>query len=505
MGLSRYKEKRDFAVTPEPAGRAPTKKRGALAFVVQKHDATRLHYDVRFEIEGVMVSFAVPKGPSYDPSIKRLAVQTEDHPLEYNEFEGVIPHGEYGAGPVVIWDRGTYETVPPGAQMAMRDKGHLHVRFAGEKLEGEWHLVRTKGDKQWLMFKAKDAFADPRRDPCRDRPESVVSGRRLPRDVAARSLDALASHFGEVEKATLVRALDGDEEDFRFEIKYDGYRILALKSRDDVRLVSRNGHDWTERFPSVAAAVGELDAAELVLDGEVCALDPEGRPSFNLLQNARGAISYPVFDLLALDGRDLRDLPLEARRAELESVLGKPRPPLALSSAIEGTRWREVLRVACAHGLEGVIAKRKGSRYAPGRQKDWQKLKCTRRQEFAVVGWQPLTGTRDRVGSLLLAVWHDGGFAYAGKVGTGFDDQARRELVRAMRPSEEPTAKGAPRNANHVKPTLVAEVTFTEWTPEGRVRHPSFQGLRADKSPRECVREEPKNPSSRRAQRSADR
>lgn len=504
--LRRYDEKRHFDVTPEPAPGKIRPRKGELEFVVQKHDATRLHYDVRFEIAGTMMSFAVPKGPSYDPAVKRLAVETEDHPMAYNQFEGTIPEGEYGAGPVVIWDRGTYETVPPAQEVAMRQKGHLHVRFFGDKLEGEWHFVRTRrsddptgAKSQWMMFKAKDAFVDPKRDPVADRPESVVSGKRLPRDAPpARSPKKLLAEFGEVQKATLVKALVGDDADFVFEIKYDGYRILALKSGDEVRLASRNGKDWTDQFPSVAAAVARLKAEEVVLDGEVCALDEQGRPSFNLLQNARGArtpISYPVFDLLALDGRDLRGEPLETRRAELERLLGKPRAPLALSSTIAGQSWREVLRVACAAGLEGVIAKRKGSRYVPGRQRDWQKLKCTRRQELAIVGYLPFTGTTNRVGSLLLAVFgDDGAFHYAGKVGTGFDAEARRDLAERIdeHRSDAPTAEGMPRMraAHFAKPKLVAEVAFTEWTPDGKIRHPSYQGLRRDKTPRECVREE---------------
>jgi len=514
--LSSYQEKRRFAVTPEPApgeSHIPTSRlrrirgirgarKGELEFVVQKHDATRLHYDVRFEIAGTMMSFAVPKGPSYDPTVKRLAVETEDHPMEYNRFEGRIPEGEYGAGPVVIWDRGTYETVPPGQETAMRAKGHLHVRFFGEKLEGDWHFVRTKEagqGSQWMMFKAKDAFADPVRDPVTERPESVVSGRRLPRDrPPPRTTRTLRSLFGEVEKATLVRELEGKDADFRFEIKYDGYRILAIKSGAEVVLASRNGKDWTDQFPTVAAAVAKLDAEELVLDGEVCALDPEGRPSFNLLQNAGGAktrLSYAVFDVLARDGNDLRGEPLEARQVELESVLAKAKAPIARSSTIEGASFREVLRVACENGLEGVIAKRKGSRYLPGRQRDWQKLKCTRRQEFAVVGYQPHTGTTNRVGSLLLAVMgEDGKFHYAGKVGTGFDAGARRDLAERIdrHRVDAPMAEGLPRvgAAHFARPKLVAEVAFTEWTPDGKIRHPSYQGLRRDKSPRDCVREE---------------
>jgi bifunctional non-homologous end joining protein LigD len=538
--LKTYREKRRFNVTSEPAPGKIKKRKKGLEFVIQKHDATRLHYDVRLEIAGTMMSFAVPKGPSYDPSEKRLAVQTEDHPMAYNKFEGEIPHGEYGGGPVVIWDRGSYESVPPGEEEAMRAKGRLHVRFMGEKMEGEWYFVRTRGlneetdgrKSQWLMFKAKDDFADPKRDPVNERPESVVSGKLLPRDQAARPRAArrttkktgtkkmatkrksaasedkgdgpgvgkLLRTLGEVQKATLVRELEGPASNYKFEIKYDGYRILAIKSGDDARLVSRNGKDWTDQFPTVAAAVAKLRAREIVLDGEVCALDAQGRPSFNLLQNLMGGssanLSYPVFDLLWIDGEDVRALPMEERRARLEVAMKSARDPLALSSTIEGNDWREILAVACRGGLEGVIAKRKGSRYTPGRSKDWLKLKCTHRQEFAIVGYLPFTGTTNAVGSLLIAVMgEDGEFHFAGKVGTGFNAEARRSIAKQLDAHRvpNPTAKGMPRIkiAHFSEPRLVGEVEFTEWTPDGKIRHPAFQGLRKDKTPQECVREEP--------------
>jgi bifunctional non-homologous end joining protein LigD len=545
--LARYRAKRDFAVTPEPSPEvAPRAAAGQRAFVVQKHDATRLHYDVRLEIAGAMMSFAVPKGPSYDPSVKRLAVETEDHPISYNDFEGEIPHGEYGAGPVIVWDRGHYETVPPGREEAMREKGHLHVRLFGEKLEGDWHLVRTGRDKgersSWLLFKAKDAIADAAmstgRDPVTDRPESVITGERLPRDAAtpgsrgpspavakakvtnakvtkakvtkAKARGAASSRpvtswkrLGEVasgvELATLVPSLArGDQ--WLFEIKYDGYRILAIKRSGEVRLWSRNGKDWTDHFPAVAAAVACLPAADCVLDGEVCALDASGRPSFNLLQNwlstqGHATLSYPVFDLLWLDRRDLRGEPIEARRAALEALIDGAPTPLSLSKTVEGDDPAALLEVACARGLEGLIAKKRGSRYVAGRTRDWLKLKCTHRQEFALIGYLPLTGTTDRVGSLFLALrGDDGAFHYAGKVGTGFDAKARRDLAARLDAHRVPTAAavGAPRTraARWASPELVGEVAFTEWTPDAKVRHPSFLGLRADKRPVDCVREQ---------------
>jgi len=534
--LATYRKKRRFDVTPEPAPAKIKRRKKGLEFVIQKHDATRLHYDVRFEIAGTMMSFAVPKGPCYDPGEKRLAVETEDHPMAYNKFEGEIPHGEYGGGPVVIWDRGTYETVPPGEEEAMRAKGRLKVRFFGEKMEGDWYFVRTRpsgessGRKsQWLFFKAKDEYADPARDPVTERPESVVSGKVLPRDEAARPrarrtsrerrtkkvagqrskranavdgpstpVTKLLRTLGDVQKALLVRELAGPASNYRFEIKYDGYRILAMKSGDDVRLMSRNGKDWTGQFPTVAAAVAKLKTRELVLDGEVCALDALGRPSFNMLQNfmgkTGGSLSYAVFDLLWIGGEDLRPLPMEERRARLESAMKGARDPLALSSTIEGTDWREILRLACEGGLEGVIAKRKGSRYSPGRSKDWLKLKCTHRQEFAIVGYLPFTGTDNAVGALLLAiVGDDGELHYTGKVGTGFNAEMRKSIAKQLDAHRvpNPTAKGMPRIkvAHFSEPRLVGEVEFTEWTPDNKIRHPAFQGIRKDKTPRECMRE----------------
>jgi bifunctional non-homologous end joining protein LigD len=311
------------------------------------------------------------------------------------------------------------------------------------------------------------------------------------------AIAALLRKLGEVEKATLVKELPGDPRDYRFEIKYDGYRILALKSGKDARLFSRNGKDWTDQFPSVAAAVAALPVEELVLDGEVCALDDKGRPSFNLLQNRAGTVklTYAVFDLLWLGGEDLRGEPLEARREKLEGALERAKPPLSLASAVEVTDLASVMRTVCGQGLEGLIAKRKGSRYVTGRSRDWLKLKCTHRQEFALMGYLPFVDTTNRVGSLLLAVrGADGQFHYAGKVGTGFDAAARKEIAELLdrHRATTPTAVGMPRikAAHFAEPALVGEVEFTEWTPDGKIRHPAFVGLRKDKRPEECIREE---------------
>jgi bifunctional non-homologous end joining protein LigD len=520
--LATYEAKRRFDVTPEPRSsqaRAPLeKKAAALAFVVQKHDARRLHYDFRLEVDGAMVSWAVPKGPSYDPAVRRLAVQTEDHPMEYNAFEGRIPDGQYGAGDVLIWDQGTYETVPPGSERAMLDKGHMHVRLFGEKLVGEWHVVRTNrsggaddgaggsGKAQWLLFKAKDAHANRAYDVVAERPESVVSGRaatRGPRRVGASeqgmSAQSLLKAVGEPALAVAEREI-GDGSQYVFEVKYDGYRLFACKAGDEVRLTTRRAHDWSERFGPIVAAVARLPARECVLDGEACIVDEHGRPSFAALQDwlAGGSqdarLAYAVFDLLWLDGRDLRGEPIETRQELLEALLRGHGAPLTFSRALHGD-VRELLQAARDGGLEGLIAKHKGSPYVAGRSGQWVKLRFDRRQECAIAGFVPLAGTEHEVGALLVSVVEPerpGRLVYAGRVGTGFDARTRRELGRRLeqRPLGEPAIDGAPKvkTARWAAPELVCEVAFTEWTSDGSMRHPRFVALREDKAPLECVR-----------------
>lgn len=518
--LAEYESKRRFGVTPEPPPPGSLQTRAAeenktatsLAFVVQKHDARRLHYDMRLEIDGAMASWAVPKGPSYDPAVRRLAVRTEDHPMEYNAFEGRIPDGEYGAGDVLIWDRGTYETVPPGQERPMLDKGHLQVRLLGDKLVGQWHLVRTGGrdsKAQWLLFKAKDAVANAGYDVVAERPESIVSGRlatRGPRRVGAsdqgKSANALHETVGELALATAVSRVSNSAQ-WLFEVKYDGYRVLACKAGSEVRLYTRSGHDWTGRFGPIAAAVARLGARECVIDGEACVVDAGGRPSFSELQAWLGGkgdqtrIAYAAFDLLWLDGRDLRTEPIEVRQELLARLLEGHGAPLTLSRAVAGDA-DDLLRAAKAAGLEGLVAKRKGSTYVPGRTADWLKLRFIRRQDCAVVGWIPLAGTHTQVGALLLAVVDEGAFAYAGRVGTGFDALTRRELARRLEPMERqaPAIEKAPnlKGARWVDLGLVCECAFVEWTSDGAMRHPRYVGTREDKTPAQCVREAANDP-----------
>jgi len=520
---STYEEKRDFSVTPEPRpDPAISPSAGSmLRFVVQKHDARRLHYDLRLEVDGAMMSWAVPKGPSYDPNTKRFAVETEDHPLAYNEFEGRIPEGEYGAGDVLVWDSGTYETIPPGVERAMRDKGHFHIRLLGDKLVGEWHLVRIKGRDEdakarpWLFFKAADRFADPTRDIVEERPESVRSGHVATRGPLSAAGPASSRAAGVDARGLLTRigepmlASTGALEDaasYLFEIKYDGYRLLAAKAGAEVRLFSRADHDWSDRFGGIVEAVGALAAHDVVLDGEACAIEPDGRPSFHALQRwvggerGRAVLHFFAFDLLFLDGRDLRALPIEERRRLLSSLLATPPTvgaPIAVSQTLPVPPGADVATLLAAirkANLEGLVAKRRGSPYQNGRSNLWIKIKALRRQEFAVVGYTPLSGTkRSVVGALILAL-HDGErFQYAGKVGSGFDDRTRSKLAKELDVHLRDTRTVIPdepiKDARWVEPTRVVEVSFQEGSPEGKPRFPTFVGMREDKRPEQCVKE----------------
>jgi bifunctional non-homologous end joining protein LigD len=535
--LATYEAKRDFGVTPEPRGSSQAdaesaKKTARLAFVVQKHDARRIHYDVRLEIDGGMASWAVPKGPSFDPTVKRLAVQVEDHPMEYNAFEGRIPEGEYGAGDVLIWDRGTYETVPPGQEHAMMKKGHLHVRLFGEKLVGDWHFVRTgkpgavqvarrhtspssesggddgaggTGKGQWLFFKAKDRLANPKYDVVTERPESVASGRqatRGPRRVGAseegKSARTLHEAVGDPMLAVAATRIT-DPQSWLFEVKYDGYRLLACKAGDEVRLYTRRSNDWTDRFRPIADAIRDLSARECVVDGEACVVDDGGRPSFHALQEwlggkgPRARIGFAAFDLLWLDGRDVRGEPLESRRELLEKLLeGRP-PPLTYSRAVGGEVER-LLETAKKAGLEGLMAKRLGSPYTGGRSNHWLKLRFGHRQECAVVGWTPLTGRTTEMGALMLGVVEKGELVYAGRVGTGFSDAERHDWPKKLAADavKAPPVSRAPKikDARWVTPRLVVECGFSDWTIDLVMRFPRFLGDREDKTPMECVREE---------------
>ncbi|MEO8875375.1 MAG: DNA ligase D, partial [Polyangiaceae bacterium] len=455
-------------------------------------------------------------GPSYDPNAKRLAVHTEDHPMLYADFEARIPDGHYGAGDMIVWDRGTYETVTPGKEKWMADKGHLHLRLFGEKLQGEWHLVRTKGRdgdpadekgaaKTWLFFKAQDAFADRKRDIVLERPESILTGKavtRGPRRVgasaegqSARSLLTLMGEPMKAESGTL-----GDPKQYRYEIKYDGYRLLCAKAGDDVVLWSRRQNDWTSRFPEVAKAVAALPARELVFDGEACAIGDDGVPSFQKLQRwlsherAGSSLTFPVFDLLWLDGRDLRKEPLENRRSLLEDLVKGAPAPLSFAAAMEGD-FTDILAVAREAGLEGLVAKKKKSAYVSGPNSSWIKIKFEMRQEAAVIGFSKLSGL-NAMGALVLAVWDEAkdSFVYAGRVGTGFDEKERKQFAALLSVDliGKSPALRTPRSPDVLwcEPSLVVEIGFRDWTADGHFFQPRYLGIREDKIPREVVRED---------------
>ncbi|OEZ91226.1 hypothetical protein JAB9_49420 [Janthinobacterium sp. HH107] len=510
--LKTYQAKRNFAVTPEPAedGEAAG---GGLSFVIQKHWASRLHYDFRLELDGTMKSWAVPKGPSYDPRDKRMAVQVEDHPIAYASFEGTIPEKQYGAGKVIIWDKGTWQPQPatPDARKALA-AGELKFTVHGHKMHGKWVLVRMKGkgEKQpaWLLIKEKDEYARPALEfsVVDEFPDSVKHKAMPRRKHSAEQAAAPAAKLPAAlspQLATLVDAPPPDAQDWMFEVKFDGYRILARCDGERVSLITRNGNDWTAKLPKLRQALEKLGLPPGWYDGEIVVNDASGHPDFGALQRAFEAdttseIVYYLFDVPFFDGHDLRGQPVEARRALLEQLLQRlPASPLLRFSEALDAKPRQLLAHACRLGLEGVIGKRRGSPYVTRRSGDWIKLKCGLRQEFVIGGYTAPQGAREGIGSLLLGVHDDQGkLRYAGNVGSGFDDAALRDLRRrldALTIETSPFAgkAGGVRQPIWVKPELVAEVGFAQWTSGGAVRHAVFHGLRADKQPAAIVRERP--------------
>lgn len=531
MSLRRYQQMRDFGRTPEPRGEAPAGE-GAGRFVIQKHAATRLHYDFRLELDGVLKSWAVPKGPSLNPRDRRLAVHVEDHPVEYGSFEGIIPKGEYGGGTVVLWDRGRW--YPEGDAHKGLKKGHLRFRLAGEKLNGGFSLVRMHDDDNWLLIKSEDDEASSDGEALvRERPESVASGRTLD-DVAAepdrvwrskrkggssrarggpRKLEKRASpprygHSPQPEQISPELATLVDEvptgENWLHEIKYDGYRLIARIDRGAVELRTRKHEDWSARFPWLVDALrAQVPVEAALIDGELVHLGADGVTRFGALQKAlaegnHGSLVYYAFDLLHLQGVDLRGVPLVQRKQGLAQLFAKlpAKGRIRLSEHIVGDGGRLMSR-ACKLGLEGVISKRADSQYRSGRHGDWLKIKCSRRQEVVIGGFTEARSGPRRLGALLVGVYdEDGKFLYSGKVGTGFDHdsaadlRARLDALAVGRSQFLKTPPGFARS-KFVEPELVADVEFTEWTADGRLRHPVFVGLREDKRARDVRREYP--------------
>jgi bifunctional non-homologous end joining protein LigD len=513
--LARYRGKRDFARTPEPSGARSVPADGMLQYVVQKHDATRLHYDFRLEHDGVLKSWAVPKEPSLSTKDRRLAVQTEDHPLDYGGFEGEIPEGEYGAGSVVIWDQGHW--TPLGdADEGLKD-GKLDFELEGRRLKGRFTLVRMAergkrktGKDNWLLLKRHDkppagAAAAPRARRKRAAPPdpSVVTGARraaLPRKPSPQ----LAT--------PVTKPPEGP--DWLFEPKLDGYRVLARYGDGEVAVLTRRGNDWTSEFRSIAEAVRSLPCRAALIDGEAVVYDSRGVTSFQRLQNAlkgdNSKIALVAFDLLHLDGWDLTRAPLIERKALLERLL--ERAPAAIRYGEHVTQsGANFFAAACKLGLEGVVAKRAGDPYRGGeRTRSWLKIKCLKREEFVVVGFTDPGGSRTAFGALLVATRDraDAPLKYAGKVGTGFDERALRSLLKRLQPLERKTppverasARGVGRGVHWVEPTLVAEIAYTEWTGDGRLRHPIYVGLREDKTAAEVVEERAVEPPADRQSR----
>jgi bifunctional non-homologous end joining protein LigD len=599
--LQQYREKRNFGITSEPAEGGIANEE-ARAFVIQKHWASRLHYDLRLELDGAMKSWAVPKGPSYDVADKRMAVQVEDHPIAYNQFEGEIPKGQYGAGRVIIWDEGVW--VPLEDPVEGYRRGMLKFEMHGVKMRGKWALIRMKGkgEKQppWLLIKEKDAFVKPAAEfsVVDEMPDSVVPLRaevkkaRAQQAKAAKAATAKgaaakgatakaagpakasegasaaetqaskanraetsaasdASKAGGAKasgatskraKAAVKKALDGEldastseaqgsagrlpgeaaalpdllkpqlatlvdappsnPKDWLFEVKFDGYRIGARLDGKRVQLFTRNGHDWTHKLQHLADALATMNAGKAWLDGEIVVLGDNGAPSFQALQNAFDSsktsdIAYYVFDAPFLAGRDLRGETLMTRRALLEQLFDDDTPDLVRFSGAFDVRPQDLVTSACKMGLEGVIGKLRDSTYVSRRSPAWIKLKCGQRQEFVVVGYTQPKGTRVGLGALLIAVHDDdGALRFAGSVGSGFDDRGLAEIkekLDAIAVDKSPFSTRTPvdRTAQWVKPQLLAEVAFSEWTSSGSIRHPVFKGLRSDKPAKAIGRETP--------------
>ena len=518
--LDLYRKKRDPERTPEPFGAGVTAP--GSRFVIQKHGARRLHYDLRLEMDGVLKSWAVPKGPSMRAEEKRLAVHVEDHPIDYADFEGVIPPDNYGAGAVIVWDRGRYRLVKPGDPLEQLDRGKLELEFFGHKVRGVWTLVRmSKKEKDWLLLKKADSFAGT--EELTERyPRSVLSGLTLEEmaDVPTK-ISELHEHLRKIKapkqtfsaRSQPLMLATQQEQPFSgpewiFEIKYDGVRVLAERQGDSVELYGRNGTEITNRYPEIKEALKRLAVERFVIDGEIVALDERGQPSFQKLQ-ARMHLSNPrdiqqamsaapvegiFFDCLAIEGHDLRSLGLLERKEILKRFL----PPLGRARYSDHVEiaGKDFFEAASERRLEGILAKKANSRYTGGRSRDWVKIKCQQRQEFVIGGYTDPQGERGYFGALHLGLYQDNKLIYVSKVGTGFDTRSLKLIWEKMQPlarAKSPFEKKSPTGrGNHwLEPALVCEVRYSGWTDDGGIRQPTFLGLRPDKKPEECRKEEP--------------
>lgn len=562
--LEEYAGKRDFKQTREPGSRVKkSAEKSHGLFVIQKHAASHLHYDFRLEMEGVLKSWAVPKGLPMRRGDKRLAMQVEDHPLDYARFEGIIAPGNYGAGTVMVWDIGTYE-VKDAEPLKALESGKIHLILHGKKLKGEWAIVKIrnpneKGKQPWLIFKAGEDLPEL---PANKENESAISRRSMEKIAAAQDAEwesnrAAATPAKDSFKARIQRAAakakakqqeNGEEpasalkhrklskgriafvepmkaklldeiptgDDWIYEIKFDGIRALALKDGDDVELYSRLKNKMSHRFSDIAEAVKLCNCQSAILDGEVVALEPSGRSSFQLLQMSRmpgqaPPICYYLFDILNLDGKDLKNLPLHERKDVLRTVVPAENDLLRVSDHLGGRPeqlWTEV----CHRGLEGLIGKQSNSKYEPGKRSGaWIKVKCTSAQEFVIGGYTQPQGAREKFGAIIVGYYEGGQLLFASKVGTGFDRRVLESLYKQFQKLKQPNCPFANlpekrpgrwgqgitasemKRCTWVKPELVAQVRFTEWTMDGGLRHPVFMGLREDKKARDVVRESPVN------------
>lgn len=504
MALNSYHQKRNFKKTPEPKGKMLHKK-NSHSYVIQKHTASHLHYDFRLELNGVLLSWAIPKGPCLDPKVKRLAIQVEDHPIEYGDFEGTIPKGQYGAGTVLLWDKGTWISLDDNPTKAYQS-ANLTFQLKGKKLKGKWKLIRIKKDnKNWLLMKLKDKYAISIKqfDIIVDKPNSVTGKKflhinkktetplpiNLNKQIFPRSIHP--------QLATLVNQPPAGKK-WIYEIKFDGYRLIIFKKNNKVKIMTRNQHDWTNKFPILVKAIKKISSKNFILDGEVVVLDKQQRSNFQLLQNAitknKTGFIYYIFDLIYFDHYNLTHLPLLTRKKILSQILSKQKSKnLRYSDHIVGS-GKKIFQESCKLGLEGIIAKNIHSIYAQTRNKDWLKIKCSKRQEFVVGGFH-LSKNRKYFRSLILGTFNNNNkLIYHGDVGTGFTEASLREIYTLLKQhitSSMPFIKKPinSKDATWLKPVLVVEVEFTEWTADNTLRHPSFKGIRIDKPAKNIKKE----------------